>query len=112
MSVLGGTLRSLPLVHRLRCECIASVLDLDLIQFQIHGSFSAEHGDDHIHRIVFDLDALHGTGEATQRTVENPDSIANNIVDNDFLLLNTHLVDFVVGEGEGVISGCANRKGN
>ena len=35
--------------------------DLDLIEFKLDGGLAAEHGNNHVHRIVFDLDTLDGT---------------------------------------------------
>ena len=53
---------------------------LHLIEFKLDGSFAAKHRYNHADRILVDLDALHGAGEAGQRTVEDPDGIADFVV--------------------------------
>ena len=68
--------------------------DLDLIELELDRGLAAEHRNDHADRILLDLNVLNGTGEGTQRTIHDPDGIANAVVDNDFLLFYTHGVDF------------------
>ena len=53
--------------------------NLNLIELELDGGFAAKHLDNHADRIVFDVDALHSTGEGTQRAVQNPNGIANRV---------------------------------
>ena len=50
--------------------------DLDHIELKLDGGLAAEHRNDNVDRIVFDLNALHSTGEAAQRTVLDADKVA------------------------------------
>ena len=86
--------------------------DLNLVEFELDGGLAAKHGYDHVDCVLFDLDALHGAGEAGQRTVEDPDGIAHIVVDDDLLLLNAHGVDFIFGEGSGVVAGSTHEAGH
>ena len=51
-----------------------SGLDFDLIQLQIDGRLSAEHGDDNADAVLFRLDLLDRTGEARQRAVRDAEN--------------------------------------
>ena len=82
--------------------------DLNLIEFKLDGGLAAEHRYDHVHRVVVDLNTLDSAGEAAQGAVEDPDSIAHCVVDDDFLLLNTHCVNFIFGQGNGIVAGSTN----
>ena len=82
--------------------------DLDHVELELDGGLAAEHRNDNVDRIVVDLDALDSAGEAGQGTVEDPDRIAHCVVDDDFLLLNTHGVDFIFRQRDGIVAGCAH----
>ena len=86
--------------------------DFYLIEFELDGSLAAKHGNDHADRIFVDLNAVHTTSEAAQRTIEDADSIANSVVDNDLLLLDTHCVNFFFGQGSGIVAGSAHETSN
>ena len=82
--------------------------DLNLIEFKLNGGLAAEHGNNHIDRILVDLNALNSAGEGAQGTIEDPDSIAHIVVDDDFLLLNAHGVNFIFCQRNRIIAGRAH----
>ena len=86
--------------------------DLNLIELKLDGGLTAEHGNNHADRVLFDLDVLNGAGEGAQRAVKDPDDIAHRIVDDDFLLLNAHGVDFIFRQRNGIIAGSTNKAGD
>ena len=86
--------------------------DLYLIELKLDGGLTAKHGYDHIDRVIFDLNALHGAGEGTKRTIQNADSVAHSVVDDDLLLLYAHGVDLFLGEGSGVVAGSTHEAGH
>ena len=45
--------------------------DFHLIEFELDGSLTAKHGNNHTDRVLIDLNALNNTGEGSQRTVQS-----------------------------------------
>ena len=86
--------------------------DLNLIELKLDRGLAAKHGNNHTDRVLFDLNTLNRTGEGTQRTVKDAYGIADFVVDDDLTLLNAHLIDFVIGQGGGVVAGCSNEAGD
>ena len=78
--------------------------DLYLVEFKIDRGLAAKHGNNHADPVFVDLHAVHTAGEAAQRTIEDPDGIANGIVNDDLLLLYAHSVNFFFGQGSGVVA--------
>ena len=58
------------------------------------------------------LDGPLSSFTGTVETIEDPDRIANGVVDNDLALLNAHLINFFFGEGGGVVAGAAHEAGD
>ena len=86
--------------------------DLYLIELKLDGGLAAEHRDNHVHRVLIDLNGLHSAGEGAQRTIQNTDGIAHSVVDDDLLLFHAHGVDFLFGQRNGVIAGCTDEAGH
>ena len=86
--------------------------DFYLIELKLDGSLASEHGDDHADAVLFDLNCFHDTGEGTEGTIEDADTVANIVIDNDLFFLDTHCVDFIISQGNGVITGRANKACN
>ena len=86
--------------------------DLNLIELKLDGGLAAKHRNDYVDSVVVDLNALHSAGEGTQGTIQNPDGIANCVVNDDFLLFHAHSVDFLFGQGSGVVAGCSDEAGH
>ena len=70
--------------------------DLNLVELKLDGGLAAKHGNDHADLVFVDLDVLDGAGKGGQRAIQDPNGVANGIVDDDLLLLHAHGVDFVI----------------
>ena len=62
---------------------------LHLIDFQLHGSFPAEHGNGNAHLVFFQIDFVHDTGEVLHevagddKETENSENTENNTENNN-----------------------------
>ena len=86
--------------------------DLNLIELELDGGLTAEHGHDHADRVLIDVDTCNSAGEGGQRTIQDPHGIAHSVVDDDLLLFHTHGVDFVFGQGSGIVAGRTDEAGD
>ena len=86
--------------------------DLNHIELELDGGLTAKHGNNHVHRVVVDLNTLNSACEGAQRTIQDADGIANSVVNDDLLLFHAHGVDFFFGQGSGVSAGGSDEAGH
>ncbi len=86
--------------------------DLNLIELKLDGGLAAKHGNDHVYRVLIDIDAFDGAGEGAQGAIQDADGITHAVVDDDLLLLHAHCVDLVFGQGSGIIAGRTDEAGD
>lgn len=77
----------------------------DLIELQIDRSLSAEHRDYNADSVLIGLKLVHDAAEAGQRPVGDTYGIAELIVQNDLLVFDTQIINFLLRQGDGLTVG-------
>ena len=75
----------------------------DLIKLQINRSLSAEHGNHNADSVLIGLKLVHDAAEADQRPVGDTHGIAELIAQDDLLMLDTQVIDFLLRQENGTL---------
>ena len=78
------------------------MIDLNLIQLQLDGRFTAEHGYDDADFVLFDVDQIDDANEAGQRTIRHTYIVALGIGHHDLVLFHAELPHFLFGKRRGL----------